>query len=135
MSVGKSIVLYVICLLVFLVIDFIWLTVISKGFYKEQLGHLMADKVNFLPAIIFYLLFVVGAVVLAVLPGIEAKSLSKTLLLSALLGCVSYATYDLSNFATLKDWPAKVVLVDIAWGTFLSSVVGLAGYYAGRFLV
>lgn len=124
----KYIILYTATLVIFLVIDFIWLNYIAKNVYSSQIGHLLASKPNLIPALIFYLLFVVGVLVFAILPGIEAKSLGKTLILGALFGLLTYATYDLTNLATLKDWPLKVTIIDLVWGTSVSTVTSLAGY-------
>jgi uncharacterized membrane protein len=126
--------LYILTFLVFLAIDAVWLLVISKSFYSKEIGHLMAEKALLLPALIFYLLFVVGVLVFAVVPGYEAQSLSKTLMLSALFGLMTYATYDLTNLATLRDWPIKVTIIDIVWGTSLSTLTGLAGYYIAKLI-
>ncbi len=131
MSIVKYLILYVISFIAFLAIDFIWLGFISRNLYKDNIGHLMADKVNVPAAFVFYLLFVVGVIVFAVLPGVEDENLTKTLLLGALFGFISYATYDLTNWATLKDWPAKIVFIDMAWGAFLSASVSLVGYLVG----
>jgi len=130
----KYILLYVLNFLVFLAIDAVWLLFIAKNLYAKEIGHLMAEKALLLPALIFYLLFVVGVLVFAVVPGYEAQSLSKTLMLSALFGLMTYATYDLTNLATLKDWPLKVTIIDIIWGTSLSTVTGLAGYYIAKLI-
>jgi len=89
---------------------------------------------NWLPAILFYLLFIVGILVLAVLPGLELGSLKTTLLRGAVFGLVAYATYDLTNLANLKYWPLIVTVVDLIWGTFVSVVVSYAGYLAGKWL-
>jgi uncharacterized membrane protein len=126
--------LYILTFFVFLAIDAVWLLVISKSFYSKEIGHLMAEKALLLPALIFYLLFVVGVLVFAVVPGYEAQSLSKTLMLSALFGLMTYATYDLTNLATLRDWPIKVTIIDIVWGTSLSTLTGLAGYYIAKLI-
>lgn len=124
----KYIVVYFISLAVFLVIDFVWLGIIAKNLYSSEIGHLMAEKVKFVPAFIFYMLFVVGIVILVINPALEAKSLAKALIFGSVLGFVSYATYDLTNFATLKDWPLKVVIIDIIWGTFLTGTVATVSY-------
>ncbi len=130
----KYILLYILTFLVFLAIDAVWLLVISKNLYSKEIGHLMAEKALLLPALIFYLLFVVGVLIFAVIPGYQAQSLSKTLMLGALFGLMTYATYDLTNLATLKDWPLKVTIIDIIWGTSLSTVTGLAGYYIAQLI-
>lgn len=130
----KHILLYILTFIVFLGIDMIWLLVITKNFYSEEIGHLMAEKALLLPAFIFYLLFVIGVLVFAVIPGYEAQSISKTLMLSALFGLITYATYDLTNLATLRDWPIKVTIIDMIWGTTIASITGVAGYYIANLI-
>lgn len=112
----------------------IWLLVITKNFYSEEIGHLMAEKALLIPAFIFYLLFVIGVLIFAVIPGYEAQSISKTLMLSALFGLITYATYDLTNLATLRDWPIKVTIIDMIWGTTIASITGVAGYYIANLI-
>lgn len=126
----KWIVTYIAMLAVFLVLDLSWLGIIAKDFYRSSIGHLMADSFNIPAATVFYLLYLVGVIVFAVSPGVDAQSLGKTAALGALFGFFCYATYDLTNLATLKDWPVPMSLVDMAWGTFLTSVVASAGYLA-----
>jgi len=126
--------LYFATLIAFLVVDVAWLVLVARTFYSKYLGFLMAPDPNWLAAILFYLLFVVGVLVLAVLPGLEKNSLKTTLLRGALFGLVAYATYDLTNLATLKDWPLIVTVVDMIWGTVVSVVVSYAGYMAGKWL-
>jgi len=126
--------LYFATLIAFFAIDLVWLGLVARSFYRKHLGFLMAPSPNWTAAIIFYLLFVLGILVFVVLPGLEANSLRTTLLRAALFGLICYATYDLTNLATVKDWPLLVTVVDLAWGTVLSVVVSLAGYMAGRWL-
>jgi len=111
--------LYAIALPVFFIIDMIWLGLVAKDFYKSQIGFLMKPDVNWVAAILFYLLFIVGLVVFAILPAVEAGSWTRALLFGAFFGFITYATYDLTNLATLKDWPILVTLVDMTWGTIL----------------
>ena len=120
---------YLITLPVFLAIDFVWLSLIAKKFYAQYLGYLMKTNVNFVAAGLFYLLFVVGLVIFSVLPALEKKSWTQALFLGALLGLSSYATYDLTNLATIKDWPLVVTIVDMVWGTVLGGLVSLASYF------
>ncbi len=120
---------YFITLPVFLAIDMVWLTIISRKFYAQQLGYLMKTNVNLVAAGLFYLLFVVGLVVFSVLPALEKSSWSQALFLGALLGLISYATYDLTNLATVKDWPLVVTIVDMVWGTILGASVSLISYF------
>lgn len=121
--------MYVIAFLVFLIIDAIWLGLVAPKFYKEQIGHLMAEKPNFYAAILFYLIFIVGVVYFVVNPGIEANSITKIIIAGMLFGFMTYATYDLTNLATLKDWPLKVTIIDLIWGTSLSTVIGVVTFY------
>jgi uncharacterized membrane protein len=126
--------LYFATLIAFFAIDMVWLGLVARTFYRKYIGFIMAPSPNWLAAIIFYLLFVVGILVLAVLPGLEASSLKTTLLRGALFGLIAYATYDLTNLATVKDWPLIVTVVDMIWGTVLSLAVSYAGYMAGKWL-
>ena len=131
----KYLKLYLISLAAFFAIDMFWLGLAARSFYQQYLGFLMASSPNWLVAIIFYLLFVIGLLVFAVLPGLGAKSLKTTLARAALFGLITYATYDLTNLATLKDWPALLSMVDMAWGTVLSALVGYISFIAGKHLV
>jgi len=119
--------MYLIAFVVFLAIDALWLGLVAPKFYKAQIGHLMAEKPNFIAAGIFYLIFIVG-VVYFIKPNIEAGEMGKAVLGGAIFGFMAYATYDLTNLATLKDWPITVTIVDLIWGTFLSSTITLLTY-------
>ena len=119
---------YGVTLAVFLAIDMVWLTVIAKRLYAEKLGYLMAPKANLLAAFLFYLLFIVGLMVFVVNPALAAGSWAHALLGGLLFGLVTYATYDLTNLATLKDWPLLITVVDLAWGSFVSGVTALLGF-------
>jgi len=130
----KYILLYIATLIVFFLIDLVWLGVISKSLYKNEIGHLMADQAKIIPALVFYLLYVIALLILAVIPGLKESTFIKTLLFSSLLGFISYGTYDLTNFATLKDWPVMIVFIDMAWGTFLTASVGSLSYVVGILL-
>jgi uncharacterized membrane protein len=132
--VGYHLKLYFATLAAFPAIDLVWLGLVARAFYRKHLGFLMAPKVNWPAALIFYLLFVVGILVFAVLPGLEAGSLKTAAGRAALFGLIAYATYDLTNLATLRDWPLIVTAVDLAWGTGLSVAVSCAGDLAGKWL-
>lgn len=119
----------------FLLIDLIWLGVVARKFYSQQLGHLLAAKTNWGAAILFYLLFIVGTLVFVVIPALEAESLSRALIYGALFGFFTYATYDLTNLATLEGWPPLVTVVDLAWGTVLCMLVSAAGFWWGGVLL
>lgn len=127
MSLQTFLALYIISVPVFFIIDMIWLGVVAKSFYQTQLGHLLGD-VQWPAAIIFYLIFLVGLIIFAVYPAVDAGEWRYALLYGALFGFFTYATYDLTNLATLKDWPLSVVIVDILWGTVLGAVVASATY-------
>lgn len=127
--------LYFITLAAFLVIDLVWLGWLARDFYQKYLGDLMSPNVNWAAAILFYLLFVAGLIVFVVSPGLQTGSLARTILLGAFFGLVTYATYELTNLATLKSWPVFLTVVDLAWGVILSSLVSWISYLAGRALV
>ena len=114
--------LYAIALPVFFCIDLLWIGVIAKSFYQRQIGHLMG-QVNWGAAILFYLLFIGGMIVFVIGPAYEAHSWTRALLYGALFGLMTYATYDVTNFATMKDWPLTITIVDLAWGMVLTASV------------
>ena len=126
----SQIYLYLICLGTFLAIDFFWLGVVAKKFYRQELGELMAESTNWTAAFGFYLLFIVGVLVFVVNPAVEKGSLARSIGLGFLFGLISYATYDLTNLATLSGWPLKVTGVDLVWGGVLSAIVSTVGYLA-----
>lgn len=115
--------LYFIALTVFLAIDGLWLTLIAKNFYAKHLGYLMSKTPNLAAAGIFYLIYIVAMLVFVLVPAIEKKSLMQAITMGALFGFSAYATYDLTNLATIKDWPLLITVVDLIWGTTLSAAV------------
>ena len=123
-----SIKLFLIALPVFFVIDIIWLVLVAKKFYQEQIGFLMKPDINWFAAIIFYLLFIAGLVVFVISPAVEKHSWVHAILYGALFGLITYATYDLTNLATLKDWPLLVTVVDLIWGTVLAASISVITY-------
>ena len=127
--------LYGVAVATFLVIDMIWLGAVARSFYQAQIGHLMRADVNWAAAMVFYLVFVLGIVVLAVSPAIERQSLAHALALGALLGLVAYAAYDLTNLATLEGFPLTVALVDLVWGTVLCATVSGVTFLASTKLM
>ena len=108
-------------------LDLLWLGVIAKPFYQRGIGHLMADSPNVPVAVLFYAVFGLGLVIFAVLPFAPTPGWGKTATMAALFGFFAYATYDLTNLATLKQWPIGLSLVDIAWGTCVSSAAAVGG--------
>ena len=121
--------LYFIALPVFFIIDMFWLGLVAKGFYREQLGFLMKPNINWTAAILFYLLFIAGLVVFVISPAMAKNSWSQALILGAFFGFISYATYDLTNLATVKDWPLLVTVVDLVWGAVLAASVSVVTYF------
>lgn len=117
---------YLVVFITMLVLDMVWLRGIATAWYQQGLGHLMAPKPDLFAAGIFYLMYPLGLVIFAVLPN-EDSSLLKTTAMGVLFGLFAYATYDLSNLATLRDWPLNVSLMDMAWGTFASGMSVAAG--------
>jgi uncharacterized membrane protein len=124
--------LYFISLPIFFIIDLVWLGFIAKNFYKEQIGHLMSPEVRWGAAVFFYFLYLFGLVFFAISPAIKENSWIQALFYGALFGFICYATYDLTNLATLIKWPLKVVYYDLAWGCFISGIVSLITYLIGR---
>lgn len=132
MSVGRLAGLYAICVAAFFALDFVWLSLATPRIYRPLLGDLLAEKPRLGVAAAFYLAYVIGIIALAVLPGLRESSVTGALWRAALFGFLAYATYDLTNLSTIRDWPAAVSVVDLAWGTCVTSLVAVAGYYAGQ---
>jgi len=130
----KLLILYGLTVPVFFAVDMVWLGLIARTFYRKHIGHLMAGQVNWPAALIFYFLFIAGILVFAVLPAVEKGSFGRAVLLGALFGLFTYATYDLTNLATLKDWPLIVTVADILWGMVLTATVSGAGYWIAVWL-
>ena len=129
----QFIIAYFTSLISILIIDGIWLFFVAKNFYAKYLGSLMAKSPNLLAAGIFYLLYPLGLIVLVILPAIKGNtSFFKIFLLGALFGLIAYATYDLTNLATIKDWPVIVSVVDILWGTLYTGVISIIVVYLTR---
>ncbi|QDU58520.1 hypothetical protein Pan181_47580 [Aeoliella mucimassa] len=126
--------IYAVALVTFLAIDIVWLAAVARGFYQKHLGYLLAEQPNLYAAGVFYLLFVAGMVVFATMPALAAGSFWRALALGAFFGLVTYATYDLTNQATVKQWPWIVTAIDLTWGAFISATVSTVGYFAGRWL-
>lgn len=114
--------------LVFLTIDLLWLGVAAKKFYANQMGTLMKDNPNWIAAIIFYLFFVAAMLFFVINPAMAKQSWQYALFAGMFFGLVAYMTYDLTNLATLKNWPLLLTFVDIAWGTVLAGAVSLISY-------
>lgn len=119
--------------LTLLVCDGLWLGLIARNFYRDQLGALMLPSPNLAVAALFYLFFAAAVVVLAVLPALSAGSVATVFLHGAILGLAAYGTYDITNLATLRNWPVVMSLVDMAWGTALTALTAVGGYLTVRF--
>jgi uncharacterized membrane protein len=124
----KTLLVYLITVPIFFIIDLVWLGVVAKGFYQKHLGYLMRPQINWAAAILFYLLFIIGIVLFAVRPALELQSPMRALVYGALFGFFAYATYDLTNLATVRDWPVIVTVIDLIWGTVLCGAVALGSY-------
>ena len=126
--------MYLIALIVFVIIDGIWLLFISKDLYQKEIGHLLSSNPKLLAAVLFYLLFLGGLVYFVINPGIDKESIKTIIISGALFGLMTYATYDLTNLATLKEWPLKITIIDLIWGSSLSCIVSVATYYFYMFI-
>lgn len=116
----------------FLVIDAVWLGVIAVDFYKATIGHLLAPEPDFVAAAFFYVIYLGGVVHFVVLPAVAEGGAWRAMRQGALFGLVAYATYDLTNMATMRDWPLSVTLADLAWGTFITAVSSAISAFAAR---
>jgi uncharacterized membrane protein len=121
---------YFACVLVMGALDFLWLTNTSGAVYHRDLGPLLAENPNMTVAVIFYLTYIVGVLIFAVRPALASGDWKSALLYGALFGFFTYATYDLTNYATMKVWTLRVTLLDIAWGTILTGITASAGALA-----
>ena len=126
---GKNLKIYGITLLVFFLVDIVWLAFISTKLYEDQIGFLLATDVNWIAAGIFYLLYIVGLLFFVILPALEKNSWTHALFAGGFFGLITYATYDLTNLATIEGWPIFVTVVDLMWGTFLNATTAVITFY------
>ncbi len=124
---SRYLITYIATFVTMVLIDLLWLGVIAKPLYQQGIGHLMAEKPNITAAVLFYILYPMGIVMFAIAPDAASASWLKTFVTAALLGLFAYATYDLTNLATLKGWPASLAAVDMAWGSLVTAVSALVG--------
>jgi uncharacterized membrane protein len=135
MTLKNTILLYLVTLAVFFLIDMAWLGLVAKNFYRQQLGTMLSPKVNWVAAVLFYLLFIAGLQLFVVAPALAKGGALQALWQGAFFGLIAYATYDLTNLATLRDWPLLVTAVDLAWGAVLGGAVSFVSTLAAsRFL-
>jgi uncharacterized membrane protein len=128
MNASKRLIAYLATALVFLALDAVWLTVMAERLYRPSLGPLLLATYAVLPAALFYLLYIAGLVVFAITPAFASGRWTTAARLGALFGLIAYATYDLTNQATLRDWPVNVTIADLCWGTVASAIASAAGY-------
>lgn len=134
MNIKSIIISYLLTFIVFLMIDMLWLGVIAKNIYQKYLGDFLSNQVNWTAAFIFYFIYVLGISIFAIYPSVNKGSVYNAILMGALFGFFTYATYDLTNLATLKGWPLPIVFIDIIWGSVLSAVVSFSGFYIVKWL-
>jgi uncharacterized membrane protein len=120
---------YIITVVVFFAIDIVWLSVVAKKLYQEKIGTLLKTDTNWIAAIAFYLIFIVGIVFFVVMPAIDKGSWSYALGVGALFGLITYATYDLTNLATMKNWPVSITIIDLIWGSSVTAVTSTLVYF------
>lgn len=120
--------LFFIALPVFFAVDLVWLIFVARSFYQKQIGFLMKPDINWPAAIIFYLLFIAGLVTFVISPAVDKHSWVHAILFGALFGLITYATYDLTNLATIKGWPLLVTVVDLTWGSVLAASISVITY-------
>jgi len=135
MNISYYVKLYGLTVPLFFVIDIIWLGVVAKSFYQKNLKYILSPNVNWTAAIIFYLIYIAGILIFAVLPAVAKDSLRHAAVGGALFGFFTYATYDLTNLALLKDWPIVIVIVDILWGVVLCSAVATLSFFVAKWLL
>lgn len=121
--------MYIVALIVFFVIDLVWLGAVAKKLYRNELGFIMRDKPNWTAAIIFYLIFITGMVFFVIDPAVEKGSWTYALFAGLFFGFITYSTYDLTNLATLKDWSLKITVIDLIWGSSLGGIVSTITYF------
>lgn len=126
---------YLLSVPVFFAIDMVWLGFVARTFYQSRLGHLLSESVNWPVAISFYLIFLVGLLIFAIAPALSVGDGQRALIYGALFGFFTYATYDLTNWSTLREWPASVAVVDMVWGTVLSASVAYLTYLLAKAFV
>jgi uncharacterized membrane protein len=128
------VVAYLAVLIVFGTIDAVWLTTMGPLLYRPALGDILTPALRVAPAIAFYLMYPIGIVVFAVLPGLRAQSPLAAAALASLFGALAYATYDLTNYATLRNWTLPITVVDIGYGALASGIAATVGYFAVRLI-
>jgi uncharacterized membrane protein len=124
--------LYLIATVIFFAIDMVWLGFIARNLYREKLGFILSDKVNWAAAVVFYLIYIGGILFFAINPALQTQNWQTALLNGVVLGMLCYATYDLTNMATIANWPLSIVVIDIVWGMVLTGSVSLLTFFASQ---
>ena len=119
---------FAVTFVVFMGIDLIWLGFVAKNIYSKYLGYLMAPQVNWLAALVFYVIFIIGVLYFVIAPSLVDRDFTQLVIRAMLFGFITYATYDLTNLATVRDWPITITIIDLIWGTTLSTSVSLISY-------
>ena len=119
---------FIITFIVFMTIDLIWLGVVAKKLYNKYLGYIMTKNINWIAAVIFYVIFVIGLLLFVIYPAMAKNSVQYIIIYGMAYGFITYATYDLTNLATLKDWPIEITIIDLIWGTTLSTLTSYFSY-------
>ncbi|AYC30847.1 DUF2177 family protein [Paenisporosarcina cavernae] len=114
--------LYLLTFVIFFAVDFVWLGFVAPSVYDHYIGFLLAEDVNFWAAGIFYILYIFGLVYFVIQPAINKGSVKRALVTGAFFGFITYATYDLTNLATIEGWPVAVTIIDLIWGSLLNGV-------------
>lgn len=128
----KNFILFLISFAVLLLIDFIWIGGVAIGYYRAELGQLLADDIMWGAAILFYVFYTIALLVFVIKPALASGSIKKALMLGALFGFAAYMTYDLTNLATTRGWPLSITIVDLIWGTVLTAGVSVFTYSVGK---
>lgn len=131
----KHLIVYGITLVTFFAVDMVWLGLVAKNLYRDQIGFIMKTEFNWIAAITFYLIFILGLVYFVINPALESKSILEALLRGMFFGFITYATYDLTNLATLENWPLKITIIDLMWGTTLGGLVSTISYFVSSKLL
>ncbi|MGM0409583.1 MAG: DUF2177 family protein [Bacillota bacterium] len=126
---GGYIKTYLVALVIFLVIDFLWLGLVAKNMYRDKLGFLLKENYNMIAALTFYMVYIVGLVYFVISKAVSTGSWQYALFAGIFFGVITYATYDMTNLATVKDWPISITVIDIIWGGTLNGITSLLSYY------
>lgn len=120
---------YLIAFVVFFLIDLVWLVVVARKLYQQELGYIMREKPNWIVAALFYFIFIAGLLFFVINPALEKNRWTYALFAGMLFGLITYSTYDLTNLATLKDWPIMITIIDLIWGTSLGGLVSTVTFF------